>query len=71
LAPSQEASNGLVNSRAAGDPGGCVEPELVILGTPYVVAYRVHANDVEVLTIQHGAQMWSDRLEFRTMAHTA
>jgi addiction module RelE/StbE family toxin len=36
--------------------------ELVILGTPYVVAYRVHANGIEVLTIQHGAQMWPDRL---------
>jgi addiction module RelE/StbE family toxin len=34
--------------------------ELVIVGTPYIVAYRVHLNDIEVLTIQHGAQLWPD-----------
>jgi addiction module RelE/StbE family toxin len=31
--------------------------ELVVVGTPYVVAYCVHDNDVEILTIQHGAQL--------------
>jgi addiction module RelE/StbE family toxin len=31
--------------------------ELVVIGTPYIVAYRVHANDVEILTVQHGAQL--------------
>jgi len=36
--------------------------ELVVVGTPYLVAYRVHANDIEVLTIQHGAQLWPDAL---------
>ena len=36
--------------------------ELVVVGTPYIVAYRVHANDVEILTIQHGAQLWPDAL---------
>jgi plasmid stabilization system protein ParE len=36
--------------------------ELVVVGTPYLVAYRVHANDIEVLTIQHGAQLWPDHL---------
>jgi len=36
--------------------------ELVVVGTPYIVAYRVHANDVEILTIQHGAQLWPDQL---------
>jgi addiction module RelE/StbE family toxin len=36
--------------------------ELVIVGTPYLVAYRVHVNDVEILTIQHGAQRWPDDL---------
>lgn len=30
--------------------------ELVVVGTPYIVAYRVHANDIEILTVQHGAQ---------------
>lgn len=36
--------------------------ELVVIGTPYVVAYRIHANEIEILTIQHGAQRWPDDL---------
>jgi toxin ParE1/3/4 len=36
--------------------------ELVVVGTPYIVAYRVHAADVEILTVQHGAQRWPDDL---------
>lgn len=36
--------------------------ELVVVGTPYVVAYRVHNNDIEILTIQHGAQLWPSTL---------
>jgi addiction module RelE/StbE family toxin len=36
--------------------------ELVVVGTPYIVAYRIHANDIEILTIQHGAQLWPDAL---------
>ena len=34
--------------------------ELVVVGTPYLVAYRVHDNDIEILTIQHGARLWPD-----------
>ena len=36
--------------------------ELVVVGTRYIVAYRVRENDIEVLTIQHGAQRWPDAL---------
>jgi addiction module RelE/StbE family toxin len=36
--------------------------ELVIVGTPYIVAYRVHDNDIEIVTIQHGAQLWPTTL---------
>ena len=36
--------------------------ELVVVGTPYIVAYLVHANEIEVLTIQHGSQRWPDDL---------
>jgi plasmid stabilization system protein ParE len=36
--------------------------ELVIFDTPYLVAYRVHAGDIEILTIQHGARLWPDTL---------
>lgn len=34
--------------------------ELVIPGTSYVVAYRVTEDSVEVLFVQHGAQLWPD-----------
>jgi toxin ParE1/3/4 len=36
--------------------------ELVISQTPFLVAYRVHNETVEVLRILHGAQRWPDRL---------
>ena len=36
--------------------------ELVVVGTPYIVAYHVHENDIEVLTIQHGAQLWPEAM---------
>jgi len=32
--------------------------ELVVVGTPYVVVYRVEASAVVVLRILHGAQRW-------------
>lgn len=34
--------------------------ELVITGTGYIVAYRVHNHDLEILTILHGAQQWPE-----------
>jgi toxin ParE1/3/4 len=36
--------------------------ELVISQTPFLVAYRVHNETVEVLRVLHGAQRWPDRL---------
>lgn len=32
--------------------------ELVLPGTPYIVAYRVMENRIEVLFVQHGAREW-------------
>jgi toxin ParE1/3/4 len=32
--------------------------ELVISRTPYIVAYRVARNRVEILAIMHGARQW-------------
>jgi toxin ParE1/3/4 len=32
--------------------------ELVIVGTPYIVAYRVTQECIEVLFVQHGARQW-------------
>ncbi len=35
--------------------------ELVITGTPYIAAYRVRPQRIEVLRIIHGAQRWPKR----------
>ncbi len=32
--------------------------ELVVTGTPYIVAYRVAGTRVELLFVQHGAREW-------------
>ncbi|NTF08500.1 type II toxin-antitoxin system RelE/ParE family toxin [Agrobacterium rubi] len=32
--------------------------ELVISGTPYIVAYAVSGDDIQVLFVQHGAREW-------------
>jgi toxin ParE1/3/4 len=34
--------------------------ELVIPGTPYIVAYRVTDTQIEILFVQHGAREWPD-----------
>jgi toxin ParE1/3/4 len=53
----------LNNNPGRGRPGRVQGTrELVVAGTPYIVAYRVRTNDVEILTIQHGAQLWPDSL---------
>jgi toxin ParE1/3/4 len=36
--------------------------ELVIPGTPYIVAYRVTDTHVEILFVQHGARRWPDEI---------
>jgi toxin ParE1/3/4 len=35
--------------------------ELVVTPTPYIVAYTVLDNRVEILAVQHGAQEWPER----------
>lgn len=34
--------------------------ELVIIRTPYIVAYRVLDDAVRILRVLHGAQLWSE-----------
>lgn len=34
--------------------------ELVIAGTPFIVVYRVTANQVDILAVLHTAMRWSD-----------
>jgi len=36
--------------------------ELVVSRTPYVVAYRVRAEIIEILRVMHGRQRWPDVL---------
>jgi toxin ParE1/3/4 len=36
--------------------------ELVITGSPFVVAYRVRTDRIEILAVLHGARRWPDRL---------
>ncbi|HVC52511.1 MAG TPA: type II toxin-antitoxin system RelE/ParE family toxin [Stellaceae bacterium] len=35
--------------------------ELVVAGTPYIVAYTVIDNQVMIIAVQHGARKWPDR----------
>jgi toxin ParE1/3/4 len=36
--------------------------ELVVGGTPYVIAYRIEADALVILRLLHGAQRWPRRL---------
>jgi len=35
--------------------------ELVIVNTPYVIAYRIRENTVEILAVLHGRRRWPKR----------
>ncbi|KAF0249263.1 MAG: RelE/StbE family addiction module toxin [bacterium] len=32
--------------------------ELVIVGTPYLIVYRIQQQNIEILRVLHGAQKW-------------
>ncbi|MSO72974.1 MAG: type II toxin-antitoxin system RelE/ParE family toxin [Rhodospirillaceae bacterium] len=36
--------------------------ELVVPGTPYIVAYTIAKSEVVILAVIHGARKWPDRL---------
>lgn len=36
--------------------------ELVISGTPFVVAYRIEKNEVHILAVLHAAREWPEEL---------
>lgn len=36
--------------------------ELVVTGTPFLFAYRVKADQIEILAVLHGARRWPERL---------
>lgn len=37
--------------------------ELIIPGSPFILAYRVTVDTVDILAIRHGARLWPERLE--------
>jgi toxin ParE1/3/4 len=37
--------------------------EFVVTDTPFIVAYRVRDDRVEVLAVFHGARLWPDRFD--------
>lgn len=37
--------------------------ELVVVGTPYVIPYRVLGHDVQILAVFHGARRWPGAFE--------
>jgi toxin ParE1/3/4 len=48
------------NRRAGRVPG---TRDLVVTDTPFVVPYRVHEKDVEVLAVFHGARQWPENFQ--------
>jgi toxin ParE1/3/4 len=36
--------------------------ELIILGTPYIVAYRIAGSTLRILRILHGARQWPQEM---------
>jgi plasmid stabilization system protein ParE len=37
--------------------------ELVVAGTPYIVAYRINLATIEILAVIHGARRWPSRFD--------
>jgi len=37
--------------------------ELVVTGTPFLVAYRLRHDRVEILSVLHGARRWPERFQ--------
>ena len=36
--------------------------ELVVTGTPFLVAYRIKGSEIEILAVLHGARRWPSTL---------
>ena len=58
------AINGLILHPRIGRSGRVTgSRELVIAGTPYIVAYRVRGRTVELLGVVHTSRRWPDRFK--------
>ncbi|MBB4198499.1 toxin Y4kP [Rhodoblastus sphagnicola] len=57
------AVDNLAERPAMGRPGRIAETrELVFADIPYIVAYRVTPDAVDILTVMHAAQEWPSKL---------
>lgn len=53
--------NNLAKQPAMGRPGRVEGTrELVIIGTPYIVVYRLKSGRIEILRVLHSSQRWPD-----------
>ena len=54
---------GLTANPSLGRPGRIDGTrELVITHTPYIVAYRIPGNEIQMLAVIHAARLWPDTL---------
>ncbi len=57
----QLAAEGLTDFPESGRPGRVEGTrELVVVRTPYIVAYRLSEETISILRVLHGAQRWPD-----------
>ena len=57
------AARGLARFPTSGRSGRCPGTrEMVVARTPFVIAYRLRADNVEILRVLHGRQRWPDAL---------
>ena len=53
----------LADHPALGRPGRVENTrELIVAGTPYIVAYTVIGGEIMILSVIHGARRWPERL---------
>jgi plasmid stabilization system protein ParE len=38
----------------------CIAPLLAVTGTPYIVAYRIKGDQIDILAVLHAARKWPD-----------
>lgn len=54
-----EATERLVDFPHSGRPGRVFGTrEVIVVGTPYIIAYRVADDAVQILRVLHGARQW-------------
>lgn len=58
------AANHLTDRPSLGRPGRVIGTrEMVVSGTPYIIAYRVRGSSVEVLGVMHSARRWPETFD--------